>query len=214
MGNERESGTDDDLTERLIDREVLHSSNYVTFVRDTVESPDGKRHIREVVDHPGAVTVMAVLSDASVLLVRQYRHAAGQVLLELPAGTLDRRPDGSIEDPSEAAQRELMEETGHRAGQWHKLARFWTAPGFATELMHLYLALDVAPDPDYDGAEEDERLQLVVMPFAELVARAERGEVRDAKTLVGIYAAADLARAGSLPELAAALGGPARPKAS
>ena len=208
MAVERDSGPDGDLIERLVEREVLHSGNYVTFARDTIESADGKRHTREVVVHPGAVTVMAVLSDASVLLVRQYRHAAGEVLLELPAGTLDRKPDGSIEDPFEAARRELMEETGHRAAKWRRLAEFWTAPGFASELMHLYLATDLAADPDYEGPAEDERLQLVVMPFAELVARAERGEVRDAKTLVGIYAAADLARAGKLPELAVALGGP------
>ncbi len=213
MAAERESGADDELIERLIGREVLHSSNYVTFVRDTIESADGKRHTREVVDHPGAVTVMAVRDDGSVLLVRQYRHPAGEILLELPAGTLDRQPDGSIEDPFAAAQRELMEETGHRAANWRKLAEFWTAPGFATELMHLYLATELSADPDYDGPEEDERLQLVVMPFAELVTRAERGELRDAKTLVGVYAAADLARAGELPALAAALGTDA-PRAS
>jgi ADP-ribose pyrophosphatase len=205
MPAERESGNDDELIERLIGREVLHSSNYVTFVRDTIESADGKRHMREVVDHPGAVTVMAVRDDGAVLLVRQYRHAAGEILLELPAGTLDRQADGSIEDPFEAAQRELMEETGHRAAKWRRLAEFWTAPGFATELMHLFLATELHADPEYDGPEEDERLELVIMPFAELVARAERGELRDAKTLVGVYAAADLARAGELPELAAAL---------
>jgi ADP-ribose pyrophosphatase len=198
MSNERES----ELIERLIDRHVLHSSNYATFVKDTIEAPDGSHHTREVVIHPGAVTVVALLTDGRVVLVRQYRHAAGEALTELPAGTLDRQPDGSTEDPLAAAKRELMEETGHRAGTWRKLAEFWTAPGFATELMHLYLATELEADPSWDGPQPDERLTQVSMPLDELLAMAGRAEIRDAKTLVGIYITATLARAGEISELA------------
>lgn len=198
MSGERES----ELIEKLVDRQVLHSSNYATFVKDTIEAPDGGRHTREVVVHPGAVTVVCLLTDGRVLLVRQYRHAAGEVLLELPAGTLDRQPDGSLEDPLLAARRELLEETGHRAGTWRKLAEFWTAPGFATELMHLYVATEVEADPSWTGPEPDERLVQASMPLDDLLAMAGRGEIRDAKTLVGIYMTATVARAGEIAELA------------
>src|SRR5207244_12217965 len=96
-------------------------SNYMTAVLDTVETVDGRKHQRDVVIHPGAVTVVAVLPDGRILLVRQYRHAAGTVLLELPAGTLDLLDDGSIEDPAVAGPRELSEETGYRAANWRRL---------------------------------------------------------------------------------------------
>lgn len=184
-----------ELIERLIDREVLPGGTYLTFVRDTVAAHDGRKHTRDVVLHPGAVTVVALLPDGEVLLVRQYRHPVGEVLLELPAGTLDRHDDGSIEDPLLAAQRELFEETGHRAQQWRHLAEFYTAPGFADEKMQLYLATDVAPDGSYAGPAPDERLELVSMPFTDALAMAERGAIRDAKTLVGLFLTDRLARA-------------------
>lgn len=193
---------DSELIEQLVDRQVVHAGNYATFVRDEVADQDGHRHTRDVVLHPGAVTVVALLPDGGILLVRQYRHAAGEVLLELPAGTLDRQSDGSLEDPQAAARRELMEETGHRAASWRKLGEFFTAPGFASELMHLYLATGVRADPGYPGPEPDERLRLEILPFDELLTRAESGDVRDAKTLVGVYATAALARSGQIAELA------------
>jgi ADP-ribose pyrophosphatase len=196
------SERDSELIERLVDRQVLHSGNYATFVKDTVTDFDGQQHSRDVVLHPGAVTVVALLDDGRVLLVRQYRHPAGEVLLELPAGTLDRQADGSTEDPLAAAQRELMEETGYSAARWRKVAEFFTAPGFATELMHLYLATGLTKNPEYRGPEPDEHLRLEVLPFDQVLASAERAEIRDAKTLVGIYAAAALARGGEITELA------------
>jgi ADP-ribose pyrophosphatase len=147
------------------------------------------------------VTVVAVLSDRRILLVRQYRHAAGETILELPAGTLDILGDGSVEQPLPAAQRELFEETGHRAGSWRKLAEFFTAPGFASELMHLFLATDVTADPTHTGPQEDERLELEILPFEEALTMAESGQIRDAKTLVGLYAVERLAREGEVREL-------------
>ncbi|MFL5779150.1 MAG: NUDIX hydrolase [Chloroflexota bacterium] len=126
--------------------------------------------------------------DERVLLVRQFRHAAGRLLLEIPAGTLDTADDGTPEDPLLAAKRELEEETGMRAGTWRELGQFFTAPGFATELMHLYLATDLVPaDADGLGPDEDERLLLEPVPWREAVARAERGEIHDAKSLVGLF---------------------------
>jgi ADP-ribose pyrophosphatase len=122
-----------------------------------------------------------------VLLVRQYRVAVGQTLLEIPAGTLDLADDGTIEDPDLAARRELEEETGMRAASWRKVAEFYTAPGFASELMHLYLATDLRPaDGVRLGPDDDEHLLLEPVALDEAVAAAERGEFADAKTLVGL----------------------------
>ena len=138
--------------------------------------------------HPGAVAILAVDPDGDVLLVRQFRSPAGQVLLEVPAGTLDPGPAGGTEDPEGAARRELEEETGYRAGSWRLLARFFTAPGFTTEEMFLYLAEDLRPaDGDRLGPDEDERLHLVRMPWRDAVRTAERGEIANAKSIVALF---------------------------
>jgi ADP-ribose pyrophosphatase len=177
--------SDERLHETLVESRVVHRGNYVTFRVDTVVDTDGGHHIRDIVEHPGAVAVVALDVD-DLLLVRQYRLAAGQVLLEIPAGTLDRQPDGSIEDPELAAPRELAEETGFMAASWRRMGTFWTAPGFASEAMTLYLATDLTPIQAYAGPEPDERLDLVRMPWREAVAAVERGEFADAKTIAGI----------------------------
>ena len=122
-----------------------------------------------------------------MLLVRQYRSPAERLLLEVPAGTLDPQPDGSIEDPALAAPRELEEETGYRAGRWQLLSRFFTAPGFTSELMHLYLATDlIAADTDRLGPDEDERLRLVRLPWTDALAAVDRGDIADAKSIVAL----------------------------
>ena len=134
------------------------------------------------------MAVLAIDRLDRVLLVRQYRVAVEELLLEIPAGTLDVADDGSIEDPDLAARRELEEETGMRAGSWREVAQFYTAPGFASELMHLYLATDLLPaDGERLGPDEDEHLLLERLPVVDAVAAAGRGEFRDAKTLVGLF---------------------------
>lgn len=188
---------DEHLIETTLERKVLHRGRYITFRVDTVEDARGGRHRREVVEHPGAVCVIAVLG-ADVLLVRQYRTPVARVMLELPAGTLDRMSDGSIEDPARAAPRELGEETGYDAATWRSLGRFWTAPGFTDELMHLYLATDLEPMEDYRGPDEDEVLDLVRMPWREAVEMAENGAIADAKTIVGLLRLPRLLDAGDI----------------
>jgi ADP-ribose pyrophosphatase len=137
--------------------------------------------------------MVALDPDDHVLLVRQWRHAVGRALLEIPAGTLDRHEDGSTEDHRGAVARELEEETGYRAERWRYLAGFFTAPGFTSELMHLYLAEGLAPAHEGRlGPDEDERLELERIPFAEAVAMAERGEIADAKSIVGLLLVARL----------------------
>lgn len=177
------------LAERLVASEVIHRGRYLEVRVETTERADGSRHRRDVVRHPGAVAVVALDESDRLLLVRQWRQPAGRTLLEIPAGTLDRDPvSGAIEDPELASRRELEEETGYRAGSWEKLGAFWTAPGFASELMHLYLATDlVTAGQGRLTPDEDEALDLVRLPVADALAAAERGDILDAKTLLGIF---------------------------
>jgi ADP-ribose pyrophosphatase len=178
--------TDDHLIERVVERRVLHEGPYMTFRVDTVVDDDGRNHQRMIVDHPGAVVILPLAGD-EILLVRQFRTAIGEVLLELPAGTLDRRGDGSVERPEEAAPRELGEETGHRARDWRKLGSFFSAPGFTSEELHLFLARDLVPIEGYAGPDVDERLDMVRRPWREAVLLARTGGIRDAKSLVGLF---------------------------
>ena len=178
---------DDPLRERLIASDVLKQGRILEFRIDTVEAADGHRSTRDIAGHPGGVCVVAIDPEDRVLLVRQWRHAVGGPLLEIPAGTLDRHEDGSIEDHAGAAARELEEETGSVAGSWRYLGAFYTAPGFTSELMHLYLATDLRPAAAGGlGPDEDERLELRAVGFDEAVSMAERGELRDAKSIVGL----------------------------
>jgi len=180
--------TPPELAERVVDSRTIHRGKYMEFRVLTIERADGSRGTREIVWHPGAVAILAIDEQDRVLMVRQWRVAVGGALLEIPAGTLDvDAATGEIEDPDGAAARELEEETGYRARTWQKLGSFWTAPGFATELMHLYLATDLTPaDGERLGPDEDERLELERVPWREAVAAAERGEIADGKSLVGL----------------------------
>ena len=179
---------DDRLRETVVGSRTVHRGHYVEVRVDDIVTPDGRRSSRDIVGHPGAVAVVALDGEDRVLLVRQFRLAAGRTLLEIPAGTLDRAPDGSLEDPDRASRRELEEETGYRAGTWRHLGAFWTAPGFATELMHLYLATDLAPvQEDRLAPDADENLELEHVPWREAVAMAETGKIGDAKSLVGLF---------------------------
>jgi len=190
---------DDPLEEHVVERRLIHRGRYLEFRVDTIERADGSRGTRDVVGHPGAIAVLALDDNGRLLLVRQWRIPAERAMLEIPAGTLDVH-DGVTEDPDVAARRELEEETGSRAGSWRKLAEFWTAPGFATELMHLYLAtgLTSATGDDRLAPDEDERLELSRVTVDEAVALVDRGEISDAKTILGVLWLDRLRRAGEL----------------
>jgi ADP-ribose pyrophosphatase len=176
------------LAERVVASSEVHHGRYLTVRVDTIERSDGSRAERDIVDHPGAVAIVAVDSRDRIVLVRQWRTATDGPLLEIPAGTLDVDPaTGASENPDGAAARELEEETGYRAGTWRRLASFWTAPGFATERMHLYLATDLeAVTDDRRAPAEDERLTVEAVPFAEAIALLGEGEIVDAKSIVGL----------------------------
>ncbi len=180
------------LREATAAERVVFQGRYLTFRVDTIVDPDGHEHEREIVLHPGAVAIVA-LDGEDVLLVRQWRHATGGALLEIPAGTVDMLDDGTPEEPAACAVRELGEETGRQAARWTELGAFWTAPGFTDEHMHLYLARDLSPAVGSRGPDPGERLELVRMPWREAVAMAERGEIHDAKSIVGLLRLARLA---------------------
>ncbi len=179
-----------DLTETVVGSRVVHRGFYLDFRVDRVRRADGSEADREIVGHPGAVAIVALDDEDRLLLVRQFRLAAGESLLELPAGGLDVDEEGRVaEDPEVAARRELEEETGSRAREWRHLGSFWTAPGFATEVMHLYLATGIEPAHP-DGRlqpDDDERLELVRVPWREALALVDAGEIRDAKSIVGLF---------------------------
>jgi ADP-ribose pyrophosphatase len=134
-------------------------------------------HDREIVEHPGAVAIVAVDAEGKVALVRQRREAVREYLLELPAGTLE---EG--ESPLESARRELEEETGLTGGSWRELGRFYTTPGFCRERMHVFAAEDV--EAGEAKPEEDEELELVRWDVGEIGTRI--GELEDAKTVAGL----------------------------
>jgi len=147
---------------------------------DEVERADGHRTRREIVEHPGAVAILA-WDGQRVAMVRQWRHATGRVLLEVPAGTLE-----PGEPPAATARRELAEEVGVSAATWEAGPRFFTAPGFCDELMHVYLATDLRAGGGDAAADADEDLEPSWMPLAEALDACDDGRIQDAKTIAAL----------------------------
>ena len=149
-------------------------------IRQVQKTPDGKLHVRETVQHPGAVTILPLVDEGHVCLIRNYRVAVSATLLELPAGTLE-----PGEDPAVTAGRELIEETGYRAGTIEKLCEFYMSPGILNERMHLYLARDLALGET--ALEPGEDIETLVVTWADALRMACDGTIQDAKTLVGLF---------------------------
>ncbi|GIP52027.1 NUDIX hydrolase [Paenibacillus vini] len=171
--------TNEKLQEKTISTEPVFSGKVISLQIDTVELPDGTEAKREIIRHPGAVAVLAV-KDGRLLLVDQYRQAMARCELEIPAGKLEKD-----EDPMEAAKRELQEETGYRCGKLTKLHSFYTSPGFADEIIHLYVAEDLTAGemtPD-----EDEFLEVIEASFDEVQQYIAEGRIADAKTILAAY---------------------------
>ena len=166
----------------MLDSRRVYEGRVVSLRVDKVLLPDGHSALREVAEHAPVVVIVPLDGEGNVLLVRQYRLPVRQLLLELPAGGMD-----SGESVEEAVQRELQEETGQRAGHLERLAAFYASPGYCDELMHLFLATELEPSPL--AADSDESIEVVRMPVAEALALVERGEICDAKTIIGLWAA-------------------------
>lgn len=166
----------------LLKSEIVYPGHAFTIRRDTLRLPDGREARFDIVEHVGSVIILPLDTNGQLLFVRQYRHAAGLDLLELPAGTLD---EG--ETPLECASREIREETGMAAGNLEPLGGFYLAPGYSTEYMYVYLATDLRDNPL--EADADEFLSVERVPLAEALAMFERGDIQDAKSLAAILLA-------------------------
>jgi ADP-ribose pyrophosphatase len=167
---------------RKVGETELYRGSLIRVVRAEFEGPDGQTFDREVVHHPGAVVVVPVTGDGQVIMVRQFRSAIEEDLLEIPAG----KRDVEGEDTAVTAQRELAEEVGRRAGQLELLARFYNSPGFCDEFTWLYLArqLEVVPS-DRQGAEE-QVMTVEQVPLADAPALIASGRIVDAKSIIGL----------------------------
>jgi ADP-ribose pyrophosphatase len=189
---------DSELEDRIVRREPIYRGRYMVLERDAIVRPDGAESWRDVVVHPGAVVIAPLDSQGRLILVTQYRVPAGGVLLELPAGTLDVH-DGVVEDSTVAAHRELEEETGYRAGRMEPLGGFYSAPGFLTEYLSLFLATDLwLAGADRLSPDEDERIRIVPLDWREAVLAVEAGVIEDAKSVAGILRLARRLEAGGI----------------
>ncbi|MBM4139041.1 MAG: NUDIX hydrolase [Nitrospira sp.] len=160
---------------------TIYTGKVVTLNIDTVQLPNGVTVDLETIRHPGAAAVVPVKDDGTVVLIKQFRHAAGGFIYEIPAGKL--HPG---EDPVHCASRELEEEVGYRASLFELLSSILTAPGFADEVIHVYQATGLTKG--WQQLDRDEVLDVIEMPLAEAVGKIADGTIRDAKTIVGLQA--------------------------
>ncbi len=168
----------------ILKSKVSFQGKVFSVVTDKVTEPGGVTSTRDVIRHNGSVVILAVdasenPADPSILLERQYRYAAGQFLLELPAGRIE-----PGEAPLAAAKRELIEETGFRARRWSRLVRYFASPGFLSETMQVFLAEDLRPG--IAQPEEDEKISLHPVPLSELLAQIHAGKILDGKTILSV----------------------------
>ncbi|HNB74293.1 MAG TPA: NUDIX hydrolase, partial [Acidobacteriota bacterium] len=164
---------------RLLDQTFLHRGRVFDVSHDSIELESGLRAEIDIVHHNGGAAVLPLFENGDVLLVKQYRHPATEVLTEIPAGRLE-----PGEDPLLAAERELEEETGWKAGKIEFLTKFYALPGYSTEVLYCYLATDLTPGTTQ--LDEDEEIHLLRVPFAEALRMVEAGEIKDAKTMMSV----------------------------
>ncbi|MCZ6615982.1 MAG: NUDIX hydrolase [Thaumarchaeota archaeon] len=172
----------DQLNEETIESKTIYSGKILGLRRDTVKIPDGKVAIREIVEHGGAVGIVAFTDEGKIILVKQFRKATNRDLIEIPAGTLEKG-----EEPIHCASRELEEETGYVASTIKPVLSFYLAPGYSTELMHIFFANDLRKTRQ--RLEEDEALELIEVDLDEAISMVKRNDIEDAKTITSLLAA-------------------------
>ncbi len=167
------------VKERTLSSQLIYDGRAVKLRVDTVKMPSGRETTREIVEHSDCVAIIAIDANDNVLLVNQFRQAVGKELLEIPAGGIE-----SGEDPVAAVQRELQEETGYLPRKIDRLGGFYSAPGYCTEYLHLYLATDLIPSQLY--AEDTESIRLVRVPISQIPSLIPSGSICDAKSIAGL----------------------------
>lgn len=170
---------------RIADRTRVLTGPVVTVDDVIMIAPDGSRHDRQVVGHPGAVSVVAVTASNTVIMIRQFRAALDAELLEIPAG----KRDLAGEDPAETARRELLEEVGMHAGTLEKLAEFNNSPGFSNEHSIVYLAGDLTVGVTERQGVEELHMEIVEVPLDDVPSMVSSGAIRDAKSIIGLLLA-------------------------
>ena len=168
------------MTERTLSNQLIYEGRAVKLRVDTVETPDGRETTREIVEHSDCIAVIAIDADDNVLLVKQFRKPVEKELLEIPAGGIE--PD---EDAVAAVRREMQEETGFLPRKLECLGGFYSAPGYCTEYLYLYLATDLVPSQLY--AEDTENIELVKVPISQIPDLIASGGICDAKSLAGLF---------------------------
>jgi len=189
----------------LVERREIHQGRVIRISADTVRFPDGATGVLDHIRHPGAAAIVPFLdppgsSDPRIILLRQFRYSVGGPIVESPAGTRS-APD---EDLDVCAARELEEETGYQAGRMVRLAQIFTTPGFTDEVIHLYAAWDLAP-----GAvqrDQDEYMDLLILPFSQVLAMIRSGEIADAKSICALLHVAAFPQVASSPASSAEIG--------
>ena len=174
-----------ELTEKTLKSKRIYEGRIVNLRVDTVELPNGRVSTREVVEHKGAVAIVPLLDHQTIVLVRQYRQPAGRVLLEIPAGTLEKG-----EDPADCARREVEEEIGYAPGELTEMFHSYLAPGYSTEMLHTFLAEDLQKTEV--NRDTDEFLEIVTVSLEDAVKMIDTGEIVDAKSICGILLASRL----------------------
>lgn len=179
------------LTEKTLKKNTIYTGRIINVRNDTALLPNGKTAAREVVEHPGGVTVAALTPEHELLFVRQFRYPYGEELLELPAGKLERG-----EDPLESGKRELREETGATARDFRDIGKFYPTPGYCGEIIHMYFASSLSfGEQDLDA---DEFLTMQRIPMEEAVRMVLDNKIRDGKTQAAVLKVDALLRAGEI----------------
>jgi ADP-ribose pyrophosphatase len=166
--------------ERTVASREVYKGRLINLRVDEIEMANGHRSTREIVEHPGAVAILAFTADEQLVFVRQYRKAAERLTLEIPAGTL-----GAGEQPYACAVRELKEETGFVAQTFAKVCSFYTAVGFCTEMLHLFMAGGL--QAGHQAYEDDEDIEVVTLSLAAAMDSVRDGSIVDAKTVAGVF---------------------------
>lgn len=169
------------LREKLFKRRKIYGGSAVGFSADVVSLPDGKRAVREYMEHPGAVAVLPFLDKKNILLVEQYRFPVKEITLEIPAGKLDRG-----EKPLACVRRELEEETGYYAGRVNKVCSFWPTPAFSDEIIHVYTAGKLVKTKSCP--DSDEFIRARACPLEKVLEWIKSGRIRDSKTIIAVLA--------------------------